>query len=382
MTASTFSSAAPTLGSALDLAKGRPAGFDYMRLLLSIAVLAWHTILMTQGVEVQNENINNEPFRAFPLLILPMFFALSGFLVAGSLDRAKNIVDFACLRVLRLLPALCLVVVLSAVVMGPLVTSYPLGEYFSDSRFSHYFLTILGNIQEQLPGVFENNPFPGVINGQLWTIPIELECYLILIIPAVLGIYKRPRLFLAFVLVAQLAFAVRAIGWPVIYGGVPPRVLIMCFLAGVVMSMYRHKIPYRLDLACLCTAVAFALVYIPGGNYFLAFPAAYLTAYLGLMNPKKNWWVSSGDYSYGVYLFAFPIQQIVASIPSLPQVWYVNLLVSLPLVMLMALFSWWVVEKPALSHRHHIPKVHAGLVKAAASIARLFGLGRPAADGR
>ncbi len=382
MTAPTTQSAVPTLGSALDFAKGRPAGFDYMRLLLSIAVLAWHTILITEGVGVQNYNIEHASFRAFALLILPMFFALSGFLVAGSLDRAKNIVDFACLRVLRLLPALCLVVLLSAVVMGPLMTSFSLNEYVADPRFSRYFLTILGNIQEQLPGVFENNPFPGVINGQLWTIPIELECYLILIIPAVLGIYKRPKLFLAFVLMVQLAFAVRAIGWPVIYGGVPPRVLIMCFLAGVIMSMYRHKIPYRIDLACLCTAIAFALVYIPGGNYFLAFPAAYLTVYLGLMNPKKNWWVSSGDYSYGVYLFAFPIQQLVVSIPFLPQVWYVNFLVSLPLVMLMALFSWWVIEKPALSHRHHIPKVHAGLVKISAPLARIVGIRRPATDGR
>ena len=102
-----------TFATELDRAKGRPSGFDYMRLLLSIGVLAFHTILMTAGLAAQNAT-EDSIYRAIPALILPMFFALSGFLVAGSLDRTRNIADFVGLRLLRILPGLCFIVVLSA----------------------------------------------------------------------------------------------------------------------------------------------------------------------------------------------------------------------------------------------------------------------------
>ncbi|MFZ4540971.1 MAG: acyltransferase family protein [Rickettsiales bacterium] len=361
-----------TFHSKLALAKWRPAGFDYMRLLLSIAVLSWHTVLMTEGLDAQTEEIAHSPWRGFAIIILPMFFALSGFLVAGSLDRTKNISDFVCLRILRILPALCFVVVLSAAVMGPLVTSYSLKDYVADPLFARYFLTIIGDVQDMLPGVFEHNPFPRMVNGQLWTIPVELECYVILFISAVFGIYRRPKLFLGFVLAVQLAFALRAIMLPVIHQGVPARVLMVCFLVGTIMNVYRERIPFRLDLACLCAALAFGLIYIPGGAYFLAFPAAYITIYLGLHNPKKIWLVSSGDYSYGIYLFAFPIQQLVASTGPWAHVWYMNLIISLPLSILMAIVSWRLIEKPALSYHHHIPKVHSGLCALRSKVKHTF----------
>ena len=242
--------------------------------------------------------------------------------------------------------------------MGPLVTAYSLSDYVADPKFARYFLTILGDVQYELPGVFQHTVYPAIVNGQLWTIPLELLCYCLLIGPALVGVYRRPRLFLGFVFLMQLAFAARAILEPVIYGGIPPKMLTLCFLAGTIMSMFRTKIPFSADLALFCAVLAFGLVYIPGGSYFVAFPAAYLTIYLGLFNPRKFWIVRSGDYSYGVYLFAFPIQQLIASIPSLPQHWYINLGLSLPLSLLMALISWNLIEKRALSYRHYIPQVY------------------------
>ncbi len=292
-----------------------------------------------------------------------MFFALSGFLVAGSLDRAKNVFDFICLRLLRILPALWLVVILAALGLGPLVTSYSTGEYFSDSQFILYFLTFFGNVQNELPGVFENNTFPNIVNGQLWTIPLELSCYALLGFTALLGIYRRPTLFLAVFIAGQTAFGLRAFLVPVIWGGVPPSVLLICFLAGSVMNVYRAKIPFRLDLACLCGASGFGMIYLSGGSYFIAAPVAYFTIYLGLFNPKKMLLVSSGDYSYGIYLFAFPVQQWIAYLEGRDAPWYANLLLALPLAFVCAVMSWHLVEKRALLLRRHIPEFHRRVLR-------------------
>jgi peptidoglycan/LPS O-acetylase OafA/YrhL len=111
-------------------------------------------------------------------MILPMFFALSGFLVTGSLFRTRTLTEFIALRLLRLVPALAVEVTLSAVVLGALFTSLPIGQYFSDPAFWKYFLNIAGRIHYSLPGVFQDNPIP-IVNISLWTIPYELEWYLI-----------------------------------------------------------------------------------------------------------------------------------------------------------------------------------------------------------
>jgi len=351
-----------TLAKRMAQTRGFPAGFDYLRIILSTCVLSWHTVLMSHGFDFQNELIDHSPYRAAPCLILPMFFALSGFLVAGSLERTKNIFDFLCLRLLRIFPALCLVVICSAAILGPLVTDLPLDQYYSDPGFARYFLTIFGDIQLNLPGVFSFNPFPTVVNGQLWTIPVELECYIFLCVCALIGAVKRPVFFLGIVVLGQLAFAGRAMFGPhIIYGGVPPRVLIICFAAGVLIHIYREKIPCRRDLAIFCGLMAAGLIYLPGGAYFLALPAAYVTIYLGLKNPRKIWLVSSGDYSYGMYLFAFPVQQLVASNPLWADKWYANLFLSIPITFLLSFLSWHLLEKRFLALRKKIPQLNEWL---------------------
>ncbi len=302
-----------TFAEKLAHAKGRPSGFDYLRLFLAVEVLVWHTVLMTQGLSVQNDILNESIFRSIPSLILPMFFALSGFLVAGSLARAENIFDFVCLRLLRIMPALCLVVLVAALVLGPLLTTVSWAEYFSDPRFLRYFRTLFGHVQEELPAVFESNPYPHVVNGQLWTIPLELLCYALLAVLALVGVYRRPKLFLAVFVAAQMAFALRTLLAPVVWGSVPAKILYLCFLAGALLSVYRERIPFRRDAALACGALAFGLMYVAGGGYFIAAPVAYLTIYVGLLNPTRKLIVSSGDYSYGVYLFAFPVQQWVVA---------------------------------------------------------------------
>ena len=267
-------------------AGGFTAGFDYLRIGLALAVLVWHSIIVSTGSIGVDHAIWNGSFRFVPAAILPMFFALSGFLVAGSLERTR-LPQFMTLRVLRLVPALAVEVTLSALILGAFFTSLPLREYLTSGELGRYFGNIVGLVHFTLPGVFENNPFPRFVNFQLWTIPFELECYLFIV--CLSTALRDRRAFAAGVgLFALAATAVTFLFFPASpFDHVPGRALVVSFLAAVSLYQYRDKIPYSSVLGLAAATAAAALLQVPNAAYLAAFPIAYLTVWLGLMRPPR-----------------------------------------------------------------------------------------------
>ena len=336
-----------SLAEQMKLAANRPSGFDYMRLVLAIGVIAQHTINVSYGAEVARA-FWASPARLVVGPILPMFFALSGFLVAGSLMRCATLVSFFGLRAIRIIPALSCEVLLSALILGPFFTVLPLHQYYGSTDFAHYFLNILGDVHFRLPGVFPDNPVPLTVNGQLWTVPFELKCYLVVGILAVLGIAWHRKLLLATMIIAQPLLGFYGVfGHPAPSLTVPGIMLVDSFLCGLTIFIYRDRIPHGLALFVLSAALVGALLLIPRGDYLIGFPIAYVTTYLGLTNPKRSRWLLSGDYSYGLFLYGYPIQQAVASFGPAFHHWWINLAIALPLAAIVAIASWWLIESPA-----------------------------------
>jgi peptidoglycan/LPS O-acetylase OafA/YrhL len=320
-------------------------GFDYLRIFLAVAVVAWHSVMAAYGRDYA-EAVWNSPLRVVIGLVLPMFFALSGYLVAGSMERSRSIEGFLALRAIRIVPALAVEVLLSALVLGPLLTTLPLGSYFGGEEFRSYFLNIVGDIHFRLPGVFSGLPRPGIVNLSLWTIPFELECYATLTVLAAIGLFRRRALFVA----AAIAFT---FWWTASLGAlenvnlaVHGRALVIAFLAGVSVYLFRDRIPRSAALAAACAFASMLLLYSPLTQALAMWPAAYLTVWLGLQDPPK---LAGGDYSYGVYLFAFPLQQTAAIF--LPREWWINFAAALVLAFAYAAFSWHCVEKPCLDRK-------------------------------
>ena len=129
-----------TLGSALDEQKGFAQGFDFLRIVLAASIIGWHTASLSGHVETARGSI----FWFSEYMLVPMFFALSGFLVAGSSMRLST-TDFLFNRAARILPALTADIVFAALIIGPLVTTHPEIRYFTDARFFRYFFFIGGN---------------------------------------------------------------------------------------------------------------------------------------------------------------------------------------------------------------------------------------------
>lgn len=372
----------PSPSKSLDavMAAGRTTGFDYLRIGLATAVLCSHSIDVSYGPNFATE-LENGPMRPLIAVILPMFFALSGFLVAGSLERCRSLISFIGLRMIRLIPALALETVLAALILGPLLTALPLAAYFTDGLLPRYLLNIVGDIQYLLPGLFEHNPWPRTVNAQLWTLPYELMCYTALATLALFGIHRRRAAFALVVVALNVGFLAHYVvdaastGWnaqPV----APGPALVLAFLYGITAYLYRDKIPHSPRLGVAAGVLALASLIHPATDYLAPALAAYFTVWLGLMRPRPSLLTEHGDYSYGIFLFGFPIQQAMTQLmgPAHHE-WYWNIATALPLTIVFAIFSWHAVEKPSLALRKPLKRLEDRLLaasetKAAAAASR------------
>jgi peptidoglycan/LPS O-acetylase OafA/YrhL len=327
-------------------------GFDYLRIGLATAVLTWHSIILSTGSTPLDQALWSGPFRFLPAAILPMFFALSGFLVSASLERTR-LHHFLTLRVLRIVPALAVVVFLSALILGPVFTTLPLRQYFTSPEFGGFFLNIVALVHVTLPGVFEHNPDPRLIASQLWTIPFEFECYFALAILSLLNLLRDRRAFVQIIVICSLAATVCALLISPVspFDHVPGRVLVLCFLAAVSLYLYRDAIPYSPDLAIASVIGSTVLLQIPNASYLAPFPVAYLTVWVGLKRPPK---IRFGDLSYGVYLLHFPIEQTIMHLFPATASWWRLTLMALPPTFVCAWLSWNLIEQPILSRKTSI----------------------------
>lgn len=361
-----------TLGSALDEQKGFGQGFDFLRIFLATGIIAWHTAQLSGHLEMARASA----FWFSEYMLVPMFFALSGFLVAGSSMRlsAKN---FLLNRAARIVPALVADIVFAALLIGPLVTTLPASLYFTDATFFSYFLNTVGWIHYSLPGVFENNP-SSEVNGALWTVPFEISCYVILTGLMISGAIKRPRL------VPLFTYAVLIVGIPLrlmtshLASDHPSFVenlamdlflhrgslLWPSFLIGIVLYQLRYYVPFSktaaIGLVCVAILVsAFGDAAVLFGNpsvHAITLPLlGYLTVMIGLSPMPRLPGFGTGDYSYGLYLYHVPfLQLLIHYFPAawIGDWWWTLFFAGFPLALTAAVISWHLFEYPVLKLRN------------------------------
>jgi peptidoglycan/LPS O-acetylase OafA/YrhL len=350
-----------TLGARLDANKGIGPGFDHLRIGLSLAVLFWHSFGLNYGI-TWTHGPQVSPYAPLVAMVLPMFFALSGFLVMGSALRINDLRTFIVFRMLRILPALATEITLSALILGPLMTQYSLARYFTDPRFVEYFGSLVGRVKYILPGLFMSNPMPEVVNAALATVGPEIACYILMSMLILTTLYRRPFGLLAVTGCFLLACAASDLAAPaVIYDLLPTRMFMFGFLAGALLYTFRNVVPYSLLTATVSAIVAFVLIALSrgeGGMVALTYPAvallAYVIAVVGMTKMPAMPFFHRGDYSYGIYIFGFPIQQTIVHFFPAHREWWFNFALSLPITLMFAVASWHIIEKPALSWRKRL----------------------------
>lgn len=296
-----------------------------------------------------------------PLGVL-IFFTISGYLLAESWRNDRNLMRFLVRRCIRIFPALVVCIILTVFVIGPLLTSYSMYEYFSNKYTYAYLGNIALRISFYLPGVFEHNVIPNAVNGSLWSLPIECCMYLIL---SIIGSIKIKDTILYSILLliwmfGNVFWAERETEMFVVYYSDIRQVFFVgiYFWVGAVYSAWGLKRFFSLPIACIILLVAFILPSNPQVVKYLSLALLpYIVLSFGLSHPLPIAHKISdyGDFSYGMYIYACPIQQFIVSISSdIPYTTYVfyTFLCTMPL----AIMSWVYIEKPAMRFKPYKTK--------------------------
>jgi peptidoglycan/LPS O-acetylase OafA/YrhL len=344
--------------------------FDVLRLIAALLVLFAHSFDLIQRPEPLGDNVG------WGNVGVTIFFSISGFLVARSWDLNPRLGSFAAKRALRLMPGLIVALFLTAFVLGPIVTDEPVGAYLRDPATKAY---VLNNATLQsnwaLPGVFAHNISGSAVNGSLWTLPLEAKAYLIIAIAGLAGLALRWRAVMIVVALYAVLATIQAVrlGLP---GGrhyaafladiqMPAAIvnstnngileidtqLAGAFAIGAALYAMRRRVPLLWPVAGLLFLGLIAVVVFSDANApealmavtpYLVLCVAYRTG--RLVHLPRRW----GDYSYGIYVYAFPIQQTVIALLQPLSPW-VLFLIATPPTAGAAVLSWHFVERPALA---------------------------------
>jgi peptidoglycan/LPS O-acetylase OafA/YrhL len=339
-----------------DFTYQRDNNLNLIRVIAALVVLIVHGFTLTLGPQapVPLQNILGMPPSTVAVHI---FFIVSGFLVAASLLRTESPVDYIWSRILRIFPGILAMLVITVFGFGLFETTYSISSYLTNTQTYWYFFkcaTLLGGAEYNLPGLFQSNAYKMTVNGSLWTVPIELKMYVLL-----LGIWMVSRFISGN---GQKFFKILTLCGALLSGGYMvyqhffttnmhqlPGFLFMFFTGASFFVLRKKIVLHRFTFVC-CVVALIASVFINTKTFFVVYSAtlAYITFYIAYV-PKGFFrkYNHVGDYSYGIYIYSFPIQQlIIANMPNASVAEVIAL--SFLITMVFAIISWHGLEKNAL----------------------------------
>ncbi len=326
-----------------------------LRFIGALLVLFGHGYTLAGGSGVQDPIshwlLEYSPYKlGLPGLGVALFFALSGYLVTASFVRRGSFIDYCVARALRIYPALFIAVLFCAFIVGLLVTTLPVLAYLSDHetlRFTLQNSSLLG-IHHTLPGVFSNQPWGASVNGSLWTLPLELLMYAAVACAGVCGLFKSRLLFNACAL-AALSFFVFTPALLSFFASPAHVCPVLAFLFGAWLFINRKSVFFTKRGCVMLLALCVMSFKTAAYNPISLFSFTYFILAVGLSERRLlPAFDRHGDFSYGLYLYAFPLQQLAIYYFGGNNVWLINTL-ALGGAMSMAVMSWRLVERPCLA---------------------------------
>jgi len=333
-----------------DVSSGRENNVLLLRMLAASIVVYGHAFGLTH-------HNSGEPFNRFfgmnPANIgVDAFFVISGFLICRSFVR-KDLVTFAWARAMRIFPALWVSTVLLILLVGVFLTPLSPTQFWLRHDTLTYIArnaTVLSGCQIRLPFAFDSRTTQ--FNDSLWTLPHELQMYILLALVGVCGLLRRPFAAVALLLVGGLAFAISVLGLAHPIEAERARFMFL-FFSGTTLYLFRDFVPMRgsLALACICLCVLAGLATTNHAIHRLVLEAAvpYLVMWFSFVPAGAiRWYNTLGDYSYGTYILAGPVQVFLAlRIPGGSAL--MNLASALLLVLPLSAASWHLLESRALA---------------------------------
>lgn len=342
--------------------------FNIVRLLLAISVIYSHSYPLLIGEEGKGDllaRITNGQIN-FGSLAVDSFFVISGFLITQSMLNSKNYIEYFIKRCLRILPAFFIALIFSAFIIGPIVSKLSFKDYFLTINIIEPTEFVLKNLTMNVTGyswgvldVFSNNPFPGSVNGSMWTLKHEFACYIMVMIFSFFYIFRNRTVFLVTSILSiilaviniKFNFKLFSLGqnaWILSDNEYNSFIVLSCyFIIGALMYVYNDKIKINYRYLFLALILIVFSSKINNLKLFMLFALPYLLIGLCIIT-NIRWVTKYGDFSYGMYIYAFPIQQILVYCFRDKMNIFTYFISSSILTFMIAVISWYFIEKPAL----------------------------------
>lgn len=329
--------------------------FDFLRFFAASAVVLGHCYWLSGLGAV-------EPVRLFTGsmdtadIAVNLFFVMSGFLIAASWIHSRSTLDFGAKRALRIFPALAVSTLFTTFIVGPLATDLSLSEYLLSSQTIRYLSNVALVTQFHLPGVFNENPFPDTVNGSVWTLPYEALMYTVLLVLGLLKLFGRiailavpmALIFIHFHLAPNLGLESDTLRKITRLG--------MFFFMGSALYLYRKIVPWNWKVALVLLVLSLLSARTEWWFFVHVLTLPYLTIYLAhLKIPRLSRFGRYGDFSYGIYIFSFPVQQLLVHWLNPQLALPAFMAISLAASIAIAALSWHLIESPALRLKRFLP---------------------------
>lgn len=373
-------------GVLAGLMSGRANGLGLLRLLLALCVVVSHSNPLGYG----RPDVGSRLFGAqtnLGSLAVVGFFVISGFVITGS-GRRLSIGRYAWHRALRILPGMWACITLTAFALAPVLYHWQHGSFagFGLDQPVKY-VEAMWNLSDGgtdiskiiATGMHRGTNHNVAFNGALWSLRYEVLCYIMVGILAAGGVLRSARRLVPLVGASLWVLIVMnlwdAPGWrgapnepstwwqlPLL-GGMDTHFVIylgFAFLLGCTMELYRDRVPVSDLLAVACAAVM-ALSLLLGGFFVFGLPAfAYLVIWAGVRMPRKLQWVGRrNDYSYGLYIYGFVVEQSLSLLGYARRGRITYVLLAVAITWVLAWFSWHVIEKQAMRLKGWTPRRRA-----------------------
>ena len=304
------------------------------------------------------------------------FFAISGFLITASWLSNPRLRNYFVARGLRILPGLWVCLTITAFVIAPIgvaIQGGPAAKLLLSRAPIEYVLknSAVAMLKPDIGGTPQGVPWSHAWDGSLWTLLPEVFCYITVAVLGVTGLLSR-RWLIPAALAMALALSTLLPPWSVfadaieaqqqidpakaalVLGAVATRFAVM-FLAGALLCQFRDVIPARWSLVAVSVVIVLASSLLPNYRLIGGIPLTYAIIVSGALIHDKHLRLRT-DLSYGVYIYAFPIQQLLViwGLGSMNPVVFavIAAFATVPI----AALSWFLAKKPSLSLKSRLKR--------------------------
>lgn len=335
----------------------RENNFNIIRLSAALLVIYVHSFSIFNTTK-------KEPIVSFLHLgfglgefAVTVFFIISGYLITASYIKSGTNFQYFKARVLRIYPGLIVVMLLTAFLVGPFLTRLDIKSYFQSIEV--YLYPIKGiplfTATSFLPGLFTENHYPNAVNGSLWTLFWEFLCYIGVAVLGNLKILNKltVQLMMACVIVTSVILSFFSKDQFIMHSLVIVLPLFLAFFTGMLFYFIKSNIKFEIKWTCI-VLISFIIL----SNENLSFtnlyllPLAYLVFALSYSKHIRFYHFGSKyDISYGTYIYAFLIQQILYQVTEGSLPFFVNVTLSIVITIPFAFLSYVLIEKPIMKFK-------------------------------